>query len=177
MRQHLITLLTVCAMALPAVASAQTLKIGVVDLQRAMVEVGEGKAARSRLESRFKTSQQRLDKEQEALKKRMDDLEKKSLAMDEETLRKQRTEIQQEMMRVTNLYTQLQKELRDEEQKATQDIVGKLRGLIRTLADNKGFAYVLEKNESGLLHWPAANDFTDDLIRAYDAKFAGSSKK
>ena len=171
MRRSLLALLTAFTLALPALASAADTKIGYVDLQRAMTEVSEGKAARSKLEARFKSSQQRLDKEQDALKKRMEDLEKKSLAMDEETLRKQRAELQQEMMRVTNLYTQLQKELRDEEQKATQDIVGKLQGLIKQIAESQGFTYVLEKNEAGVLYGPPSNDMTNELVRAYDAKF------
>ena len=57
------------SLALPIAATAQNLKLGYVDYQRALLEVDEGKAAKARLQKWLDDRQKEIDKEQEALRK------------------------------------------------------------------------------------------------------------
>lgn len=168
MRRIVPSLLIVAALALPGLAIAQP-KIGYVDLQRALNEVQEGKAAKARLKSRLDKSQVQLDKEQNTLKAKKEELDKKRLAMDEATLRQKAEELDRELVRVSGLYSQLQRELAEEERQATQDIFGRMRQIIGQMAEKDGFDFVFEMNESGLLYAPPAQDLTNELVRRYDA--------
>ena len=172
MRRLVISLIVVAAFALPGLASAQV-KIGYVDLQRALNEVQEGKAAKARLKARLEKSQSQLDKEQEALRAKKEELDKKRLAMDEATLRQRMEELDRELVRVSGLYTQLQRELAEEERQATQEIFGRMRQIISQIAEKEGFDFIFEVNESGLLHAPSSLDLTNELVRRYDAAHKG----
>jgi outer membrane protein len=166
------------ALALPGVAFAQE-KLGYVDLQRALNEVEEGKAAKARLKAKFDKSQAQLDKEQNALKARKEELDKKRTAMDEATLRQKSEELDRELVRVSGLYAKLQKELSEEERKATGEIFARMRSLIAGIAEKEGFSFVFEANESGLLYAPPSLDLTNELVREYNAgsKGGGQGKK
>jgi outer membrane protein len=165
------------ALALPAAAQAQVQeKMGYVDLQRALNEVEEGKAAKARLKERFDRSQAQLDKEQKALQAKKEELDKKRMAMDEATLRKQLEELDRELVRVSGLYAKLQKELSDEERKATGEIFAKMRQVIAQIAEQEGLTFVFEVNESGLLYAPPALDLTNELVRRYNAGSKGGKQ-
>src|SRR5690554_3719766 len=121
MRRNVLPLIVLAALMLPGLALADV-KLGYVDLQRALNEVQEGKTAKARLQARLERSQTQLDKEQAALKAKKEELDKKRLAMDEATLRQRMEELDRELVRVSGLYTQLQRELAEEERQATQEI-------------------------------------------------------
>ncbi|HLV60540.1 MAG TPA: OmpH family outer membrane protein [Fredinandcohnia sp.] len=172
MRRIVLSFIALVALAAPGFALAD-LKIGYVDLQRALNEVQEGKAAKARLQARLEKSQAQLDKEKEALRAKQEELEKKRLAMDEATLRQRLEELDKEMMRYSNLAAQLQRELAEEERQVTQEIFGRMRKIIGEIAEKEGFDFVFEANESGILHAPAALDLTNELVRRYDAAHKG----
>lgn len=165
------------ALALPGAALAQAAeKLGYVDLQRALNEVEEGRAAKARLKQKFEKSQAQLDKEQNALKQRKEELDKKRTAMDETTLRQKAEELDRELVRVSGLYAKLQKELSEEERKATGEIFARMRKVIGDIAEKEGFSFVFEANESGLLYAPPALDLTNELVRRYNAGSKGGTQ-
>lgn len=172
MRRNVLPLIVLAALMLPGLALADV-KLGYVDLQRALNEVQEGKTAKARLQARLERSQTQLDKEQAALKAKKEELDKKRLAMDEATLRQRMEELDRELVRVSGLYTQLQRELAEEERQATQEIFGRMRKIIGQIAEKEGFDFIFEVNESGLLHAPSSLDLTNELVRRYDAAHKG----
>ena len=62
-------------LALPAYA--QQLKIGLVDFQKALNEVEEGKRAKAGLKAQFESKQKALNAKQESLKKLKNELEER----------------------------------------------------------------------------------------------------
>ncbi len=83
----LLTSLAFVAVALPA--NAQTVKIGLVDVQRAVITVKDGVAVKGKLERLLKQKQNEFDKMQEDVKKLKDELETQMSTMREE-LRRQK---------------------------------------------------------------------------------------
>jgi len=81
---------------LSGVARAE-LKIAYVDLQRALMEVEEGRNAKSRLQSILDSKQKEIDKEQEDLKKEKDLLDKQRSAMSEDTRAQKEQELQRKV--------------------------------------------------------------------------------
>src|SRR5687768_10367274 len=62
----------------------QAAKIAVIDMNQAMNEVEEGKAAKASLEKRFAERKVNLEKKQKELQTMQEDLERKALVMSEE---------------------------------------------------------------------------------------------
>src|SRR5438128_67940 len=91
------SLMTAAAVVLPLTVSTLAkadVKLAFVDLQRALLEIDEGRQAKARLQKMLEDKQKELDREQEALKKDSEMLAKQASAMSEETKTQKQMELQ-----------------------------------------------------------------------------------
>lgn len=162
------TLLAMAALALavPTLASAEGSKIAVVDVQKAIQSIPDGKRAKNKLESDAKKKQKDLDKQQNALKKMKDDLERQAQLLQESVRRQKARDYQNKLMALQEAYMQHQKELKEKEAKLLKPIFDKLTKTIGTIAKERKFDLVVEKN-AGVLYSSDALDITDDVIKRY----------
>ena len=156
-------------------ARAADVRFAYVDMQRALGEIEEGKAAKAKLKNKFDAKQKELDGKQEELKQENARLEAASRegTLKDDKLREKRADLEKKLMEVTQYWQGSQKELSEEERKLTQEIFSKMAVIIRGIAEADGFTFVFDKNESGLLYAPDSLDITNELVRKYNAKFAG----
>ncbi len=160
----------------PHVGAAAEQKIGYVDLQRALNEVEEGRAAKAQLTRDFDEKQKRLDVAQEDLKRMKADLDKQAVVMADDAKREKQAELDRKFMEVQGLFVQLQKELSDREREMTRGIFDKMHAIIREIAEAEGFTMVFEKTDSGLLFAPASLDLTNELVRKYNARYKATAR-
>jgi outer membrane protein len=162
------------ALATPLVAAgaahAAEFKAGYVDLQRALLEVDEGRAAKARLKKMVEDKQKELDKEQETLRKEMQTLEKQATAMSEETRIKKQTELQQRALALGQKWEKGQAEMSQRERSELQVIFAKMDPIIAEIAQREGLTMVFEKTDSGLVYAPPAMDLTNELVRLYNTR-------
>jgi len=156
-------------------AEAQQIKLGYIDMQKALNEVNEGKNAKAKLKRDFDDKQTTLDKKQDELKRLKDDLDKQSLILKEDQKRERMAELQQKFIELQTLYQKLQKELSEREMTITKEIFEKMEAIIAKIAEEEKLTMVFEKSEGRILYAPPSMDFTNDLIRKYNAKFSGTS--
>jgi outer membrane protein len=155
-------------------AQAADDKIGYVDLQRALEETNDGKAAKSKLKSDFDKKQKELDEKQEELKKMKDDLDKKSTLLKPDVLASEQKKFQDRFVELQSIYSRLQKDLAQKEQEATAGIFRKLQTVVGTIAEREKFAMVLEKNSAVVWGQPSL-DITNEVIRMYNAGSGGGA--
>jgi outer membrane protein len=164
--------------ATPRHARAADPKIGYVNLQAAMNDVEEGKAAKAELKKEFDQKQRVLDDKQNELKKLKEDLDKQAIVMSEETKREKQMDFERRVMEVQQLFVKLQQELAEREREKMKVIIDKMELVIKEIAEAGGFAYVFEQQNAGILYAPANDNLTPELVRKYNARFkpgAGSS--
>ena len=83
--RHALKGLLLCLLCVPAVARAQdSLKLGYVDLQRALNESEAGKKAKDSFKSEVDRMEQSLERRKSEVEKLKDELEKKGLLLREE---------------------------------------------------------------------------------------------
>ncbi len=174
-RSALTSTLLVALLGIAPVARAEQ-KIAYVDLQRALLEVDEGRAAKAKLKGDFDKKQKALDAEQEQLKKDKEDLDRRSSAMDDGARRDAEQKLQARLMEVTNHWQTMQKELSDQERVLTSGIFEKMQGIIADIAQAEGLTFVFDKN-AGLVYAPPSLDLTNELVRRYNDKFPGAGGK
>jgi outer membrane protein len=173
-----------CALALvtpltvSAVARADT-KIGYVDLQRALLEIDEGRQAKQRLQQMVDQKQKDIDKEQNALRKEKELLDKQSAAMSEETRLAKQTELQKKLFEFAQKWDKQKQEMQVKERTELQAIFAKMDPLIATIAQRENFTMVFEKTDSGLVYAPSSLDLTNELVRMYNdqSKKGGAAGK
>jgi len=153
-------------------------KIGVVDLQRAINETEDGRQAKRRLKKLFDERQKSLDEKQKTLKAQKESLERQQDVLSEDALRKKAEKFQAEVMELQNEYMQYQQELSAKEGELTQKILEKMQGILRRIGQTDGYTLIVEANEGGVVWVPANLDLTDVLIQRYNklAKQSGGSK-
>jgi outer membrane protein len=154
--------------AVPAVARAQQ-KIAYVDLQRALNEVEEGKAAKAGLKREFDQKQKLLDERKTEFDKLRGDVEKQSAVMSDEARREKQADLERRGMELQGFFVQLQKELSDREREATRGIFEKMHGLVKEIADAEGVAVVV--TAEALIYAQPSLDLTNELVRKYNARF------
>jgi outer membrane protein len=161
------------------VAHADDSKIAYVDLQRALEETNDGKAAKAKLKSDFDKKQQELDAKQEELKKMKEDIDKKQALMKPEALQAKQQELQQRFLQLQETFQRLQRDLATREQEATRGILTKLQTVVAGIAEREHFNMVLERNQAVVYGVPSL-DITNEVIRLYNASGGsggGKSKK
>jgi outer membrane protein len=151
-------------------------KIAFVDLQRALEETNDGKAAKNKLKADFDKKQQELDAKQEELKKLKEDLDKKATLMKPEALQKAQQDFQQRFVQLQETFQRLQKDLAVKEQEATRGILAKLSQVVQGIAEREHFTMVLERN-SAVVYGAPSLDITNEVIRLYNSAAGGGKKK
>jgi outer membrane protein len=169
MRRFLIALSLLFAV---RAAHAQGMKIGYVDVQRAVQEVEEGKAARSRLKAELDQKRQNLDQKRANLEKMKADYDKQAPVLSEDAKRKRQEDLQKAFVDAQNEAGQMQEELSGKEQEAMQNISKRLLQVVAEVSDKENFTFVLDK--AALLYAPAASDITNEIVRRYNERFGGT---
>jgi outer membrane protein len=158
----------------PLAARAADLKLGYVDLQRALEEIDEGKAAKAQLKKDFDEKQKQLDQRTDEVKKLDADFQKQALVMAPDAKAAKSAEIERKKVEVQQFFVGLQQELAGREREITRGIFDKMVALVRELAEAEGFTMVLDRNT--VLYAPASLDVTNELVRKYNARFAAGKK-
>lgn len=150
-------------------AHAENLKIGYVDVQRAIQEVEEGKSARNRLKAELDQKRADLDKKRANLEKMKADYDKQAPVLAEDAKRKRQEELQKAFIEAQNEAGQMQEELSGKEQAAMQSISKRLLTVVAEISDKDNFSFVLDK--AALLYAPAASDVTNEVVRRYNERY------
>lgn len=163
-------------------ALAEDFKLGFVDMQRALNETDDGKKAKAALKKVFDQKQKELDEQQAALKKDIEDLDKKRTLLPADQVREKEGELQQRMQKVQQTYLRHQQDLSSKEQEATAKIYERMNKIIQKIASSENFSMIVDK--SALVFAKPHLDLTNELIRRYNAgegaeggKSAPSAKK
>ena len=148
-------------------------KIGYVDVQRAVQEVEEGKAARARLKGELDKKRADLDQKRATLEKMKTDYDKQAPVLSEDAKKKKQEELQKAFMDAQNQANEMQEELTGKEQEAMQSISKRLLQVVAEVSDRESFTFVLDK--AALLYAPAASDVTNEVVRRYNERFGGGA--
>jgi outer membrane protein len=153
-------------------ASAQT-KVGVINLQRAVLESAEIKAASAAMEARYKprVSQiDQLDKEIAAIGQNLQSNAGKLTPQAEADLNAQGTRKQRDVQRLRDdLQADVERDRNDILQKSSV----KMSDVVKKLAEAKGLDVVVDQPYT--VYFKAALDITSDAIAAYDKAYPAAA--
>lgn len=154
-----------------APAAFADIKLGYVDLQRALTEVSEGQSAKARLKGEVDRKKVEFDAEQAKLRDDKVVLDKQGAMMSEEVRNQKFTELQKRLFELTQKAEKMQMELAEKERVELKKIFEKMDPIIASIAQREGLTMVFEKTDSGLVYAPASLDLTNELVRTYNDKY------
>ena len=157
-------------------------KYAVVDMQRVILNVEEGKKARATLKKEIQSKEKELMKKKQELDKLNKDWKSQAALLSEQARMKKQQEFQQRFLELRNAEMTFQQELKRKEQKATQKIAISVARLVEKMAVERKVEAVFETSSAGLLYLKDPLDMTADVIKRYettskDKKVAKKEKK
>jgi len=155
-----------------AVSAQEPIKLGYVDMQKALNESKAGKKALGELQKLMEERKSGLQKQKEALEKRKDELDKQGLLLNEETRKTRENEIRTLERDYSRTLSDLKEEFGRRESEFTDGIRKDLLKVIENIGKEGGYTLLLEKQYSAILYAPTTIDLTETLIKRYDAEGA-----
>jgi outer membrane protein len=154
----------------PAGAQAPS-KVGIINIQSAIVSTKDGQKAVGELQTRFFAPKKaELDKRQGEIQQAQEQLNRGSNTMAEEARQKLMRDIDQKTKALNRATEDAQAELDQEQQKIMQDLGQKMMAVIDKYAKDNGYVMILDVSAPNTPVLYAANtiDITADIIALYD---------
>jgi len=163
-----VALSLLCALA--AGAKADSLKLGYVDLQRALNESSAGKSAKEKFKVQVDRLQVDLKKKKDALDAMKEQLEKKASVMKDEEARNLEKDYQRRLRDFERAYKDSQGELQQKDNELTVELLKELQGVIEQFGKENGYSIILEQSSSSVLYGSPELDLTEQIIARYNAR-------
>jgi outer membrane protein len=153
----------------PGAASRPSAQVGVVDLQRVLLDTDSGKRARDVLSNFMKNRQAVIELEEKELKRMEDDLVKQASVLSaggrkdrEDLLRRRVAEFQQRA-------TEMNREVQDKQKEVLEGFREKAERVVAKVAQQLGLLVVMEKGKGGpTVYSDAALDISARVIDEFN---------
>jgi outer membrane protein len=154
------------------------IKIGIVDLMRALNESDSGKKAKADLEGLIKSKQSQLDTKGKEIEKLKGEVEKQSSVLSAEARKSKEDELERMVRDYQRLVSDSQAEVKKKEGEATGEIIREIRAIVDKIGEEGGYTMVIENAEGIILYSKKDLDLTDSVLKRYnESKAKGKNKK
>jgi len=147
---------------------SEDMKVGSVDIQKAINECKEGREAKSALTKEVEKFQRLVAEKQRELEEMRQSLEKQALMLNPETRAAKEKELQTRARDFQRWGEDSQNEINQKRMEMERNIAIGLQKMIQKLGVDEGYTLIVEKNENIVLFASKSIDITDRVIKVYD---------
>ena len=149
---------------------AADLKVGSVDIQKAVNECNAGKEAKKAITKEVEKFQRLIADKQKDLQTMKESLDKQSPMLNPEARATKEKEYQSKLREFQRWGEDNQNEINQKRVEMVRNISMGLQKVIQKVGADEGYTFILEKNETIVLFASKAIDITDRVIKAFDAQ-------
>ena len=147
---------------------AADLKIGTVDIQKAINECNAGKEAKKEITKDFEKFQRTIAEKQKELQTLKESLEKQAPMLSQDARVTKEKELQNKYREFQRWGEDSENEIKQKRTDRERKIVIELQKVIQKVGADEGFTLVFEKNENIVLYSSKSIDLTDRVIKVFD---------
>lgn len=151
-------------------AGSAELKIGSVDIQRAVNECNQGKEAKKTIMKEVEKFQAQIAEKQKDLQQLKDALEKQAPMLNADARAAKEKDYQSKIRDFQRWGEDNQNEINQKRMEMERNIAIGLTKVIQKVGADEGFTIIFENNQQIVLYASKAIDITDRVIKAYDAQ-------
>ncbi len=156
-----------CVMcALPMTAAAQTLKIGVVNVQEVIIKSKTGSQVFAQLKAKFEAREKQLQAQGQQLKKTNDDIMKQSSLLSQDAMKAKISEFQGAYAKYQQEMQKYQEDRMNEENKALGPLQKRMLEAAASYASKNGLSVVLDS--ATVPYFDPALDITKAIMADFD---------
>lgn len=149
-----------------SVRAQERIKIGYIDIQKAISESNAGKRAKEKFQAQIKKAEADLLKEKNELERLKSDFDKKAPLMKEEERKNMEKELNRRVLIYQRSTQDLQQELRQREGEMTAEILKDLEKVVIELGKSEKFTLIVERSQ--ILYNDDSIDITDRVIDIFN---------
>ena len=154
-------------------ASADGMKVAIVDVQRAVMQTEDGLRAQASLKKMFDSRQQELNKRQTDLQKQKEEIDKQSHVLSQGALQKKVDDWQKEMVELQQTFVEYNKELEKKQKELTDPIFERVIGAIKRIAGTDSYDLIVDRATVAFAR--SDLDLTDRVIQIANGSSASPS--
>lgn len=151
-----------------APVGAQAVKIGLVDLQKVLVESKKGKDALAKLKADRDVKQRDLDAQDKKVRQMEADFEKQRSVLSEDARREKEKAIRKARVDLSRTVDDLNREFGERERDLRDRLVREITGVAQEYGKKNGYVLILEVRASGVMYSSEGADISKEVIAAYD---------
>ncbi len=171
-------LLTSLTLGLAALAFGQAppTKVGIINIQSALIGTADGKKAVTELQAKFEPTSKKLEGMRDEITALQAELSKGSNTMGEERRRELARDIDQKTRALNRATEDAQADFQQEQEKILQDLGQKMMAIINKYSNDNGYTLVLDVSNPSTPVLFAANgiEITQEVVRIYDEQSSGA---
>ena len=152
------------------------MKVGIVDLMKALNESDSGKKAKTDLEVLIKSKQSVLDEKGKEIEKLKADLEKQSSVLSAEAKKSKEDNLEKLLREYQRLVSDSQNEVKKKESELTGEILKEIRVIVDKMGEEGGFTMILENADGLVLYSKKEISLTDAVLKKYNESKAKNKK-
>ncbi len=149
---------------------AQPSKVGIINIQNAVVGTKDGQKAAAELQAKFDPRRKELEQSQGEIAGLRDKMQKGANTLSDEQKTQLAREIDTKTRALTRKQEDAQAEFEQEQQRLFNDLGGRVMAVVNKYASDNGFAVVIDVSQQNTPVLYAANsaDITNEIIALYD---------
>ncbi len=159
------------AAALSLTLAAQNTKVGVINIQQALLSTKDGQAAAQQLQTKFDPKRQDIAKKEGELQQLQAQFQKTQAVASEDQRTKLARDIDQRQRALQRDKEDAQAEFEQEKDKVLNEIGNRLMQVIDKFAKDNAYSLILDvsSQQTPVLYMASGLDITADVVKLYDA--------
>jgi outer membrane protein len=173
MRVHKVIVLLALAALLAwgtAATDDQPIKVGVVDIDRAISSTEEGKAAREEFARKQREAEGKIQPLVERYQAVEEEMKAKKFVLSDEALFQKQLDLVEMRNQIQSKMKEIEGQMKVDQKRLEGPLIAKLGAIIEDIGKNQGFALILRRGAPGFLYTREALDVTDLVIEKYNQK-------
>jgi len=150
--------------------AAEPVKIGYVDMQRALNNCAAGIEAKKTITQEVEKMQKTFSAKQKELERIKEDLEKRGSVMNESLRREKGRQYETKLRDLQRMERDFQEDIRRKDRELTDRVLRDLERIVKKLGEDGKYTIILEKNQPAIVYISSALDLTDEVIKLADQK-------
>ncbi len=153
------------ALAIPAAAVADGIRIGVIDVNRILNDSEAGKSARKKMEDTYEVLRKKLEAKQAEAKKLKDEIDSERIIVDKKEKLKAKEEVLASKVNELRQMTQeSEKEMQAKQRDLERAILASIEAKINTVVESEKIDILLDRAQGGVLHFRPELDITAKVL-------------
>ena len=148
---------------------ADSIKIGVVDMQKFQAKSKGFQKSSERLKKKYQVMKDKLEAEVKALQKIEEDFKKQSLMLSLDAQGGKKRELESKKRYIQFLRSDFTQQMKESDMENSQKIVKELEKIVAKIAKDSKYTLIFNRQVSGLIYVRPTFDITDQVVKAYDS--------